>query len=82
MKPQTCCYPVMDSALQAQEHYGCSSTLGNEPGVQTWVEDVESMPAFQVGCIPVCSSSSSSSQPWRTKLMFSTPSRKLMIIFL
>ena len=37
--------------LQAEETYGSSSTSGNEPGVRTWVGDVESVPAFQVSHI-------------------------------
>jgi len=35
--------------MQAEEMYASSSTLGNEPGVRTWLGDVESLPAFQVG---------------------------------
>jgi len=27
--------------------HGCAGPLGNEPGVRTWLGDVESVPAYQ-----------------------------------
>ena len=74
-------HPVVGFSVQAQEHYGCSSTLGNAPGVRTWVGNVESVPAFQVARTPVCSSSCCSLL-WRTKLMYSIPLHYQYVIFL
>ncbi|CAL8467470.1 g7008 [Coccomyxa elongata] len=33
--------------MDAREQYGTSSSLGNDPGMRTWVGDVESVPAYQ-----------------------------------
>lgn len=44
---------VCPEMLQAlQQRVGCEpSTLGTEPGVRTWVGDVQDLPAYQVWCL-------------------------------
>ena len=40
--------PEMLAAL-AERCGGAPSALGNEPGVRTWLGDVQDLPAYQVG---------------------------------
>ena len=46
--------PEMLEALQ-QQFCGSNPTAGNEAQVRTWLGDVQSLPAYQVRSVPVCS---------------------------